>query len=131
MPVMKVLALIPPRPGFGPRLYDEIVRLVEVLTVISRIGVVEELLAARTAYPPGNETPAGDQIDLGQFLSHAQGMLQDWQRIAKEQDLHLLRNTREDGRFHVHHATHTEGIAVVLVERHGIEPQLFGITSFI
>src|SRR5262249_5288660 len=51
MPVMEMLALIAPGARSRPRLNNEVMRFVEVLAVISGVGVVEKLLAARPAHP--------------------------------------------------------------------------------
>src|ERR1700693_4727113 len=74
MAIVKMFALIAPGTGPGPRLDDEVVGFLEVLAVVSRIGVVEELLAACPAHPSSDEASARDQIDLGQLLGHAQRM---------------------------------------------------------
>src|SRR5215471_6097597 len=60
---VEVLALEAKRPRRGPRLYDEIDALLEILTVVGRIRIVGELLAARAPNPARHQAPAGDQID--------------------------------------------------------------------
>ena len=80
--IVEMFALVAPRTGPGPRLNDEVVRLFEIFAVVSGIGVVEELLAARAAHPSGDQTSARNEIDLGQLFRHPQWMFDDWQRIA-------------------------------------------------
>src|ERR1700689_749772 len=70
--IMKVLALVGPRTGPGPGLYDEIMHLVEHLAVVRRIGVVEELFGASAANPSGDETAARNKIDFGKLFGHSQ-----------------------------------------------------------
>src|SRR6266851_1592486 len=56
--IMKMLALVTPWAGPRPGLHDKVVRLVEHLAVVSRIGVVEKLLRARAAHPSGDQAAA-------------------------------------------------------------------------
>ncbi len=57
MAIMKMLTLVAPWPRSGPRLDDEIVSLIEHLTIVSGIGVVKELFAAGAPDPPSDEPP--------------------------------------------------------------------------
>src|SRR5437660_1748990 len=86
VPEVEMLALVTPGSGPGPRLHDKIVRLFEQLAVVRGIGVIEELLTAGAANPSGDQPPARDEIDLRQFLGHAQWMLDDGERVTNEQD---------------------------------------------
>src|SRR6266540_5087665 len=131
MPVMEMLALITPRSRPSPRLDDKVMGFIEVLAVISWVGVVEKLLAPRTAYPPRDQAPAGNQVDLGEFLRHAQRVLDDWEGIPDQHDLRLLGKASKDGGFDIHYPTHTEGSTVMLVERNGVKSQFLGIARFV
>ena len=126
-----MLALVAPRAGLGPGLDNEVVGFVEHLAVIGRVGIIEELLAARPAHPAGDEPPARDQIDFRQLFGHTQRMLQYGQGIADQDDLGFVGNTRQDGGFDIHDAAHAEGVAVVLVQHERIKTDLFGIAIFV
>src|SRR5262245_2294551 len=106
---MEMLALITPRSRPSPRLDDKVMGFIEVLAVISRVGIVEKLLAPSTAYPPCDQASTRDQIDLGKFLRHAQRVLNDREGIPDQHDLHLLGEAGKDGGFDIHYPTHTEG----------------------
>src|SRR5262245_2003160 len=58
-------------------------------------------------------------------------MLEHWQGVTDQHDLHFLSDTGEDRCLHIHYSTHAERIAVVLVERYRIEPQFLGIAGFV
>src|SRR6266446_3709294 len=127
VPIVKVLALVSPRPGPGPRLHDKIVSLFEKLAIVSGIGVVEKLLAARPAHPSGDQPPPRDQIDLREFLGHSERMLNHRQRIADQKYPRFLGQPREYSGLDVHHAAHAERIAMMLVQGDDIESQFLGV----
>ncbi len=91
MAIMKMLAFITPGARPCPRLYDEVVGFVEHFTVIGRVGVVEELLAASATYPTGDQPAPGDQVNGGEFFGHTQRMFKHRQRIADEDNLNSER----------------------------------------
>src|SRR5438876_1043121 len=68
--IMKMFPLVAPRTGSRPGLDDKVVRFVEHLAVVRGIGIIEELLAARSAHPAGDQSAARDQIDLGELFGH-------------------------------------------------------------
>src|ERR1700728_4075198 len=88
--IVKMFSLIPPRPGPRPRLYNEVVSLVEHLAIVGGVGVVKELFAAGSAHPARDQPAARDQIDLRQLLSHPQRMFDHWQRITDKHQAHAL-----------------------------------------
>src|SRR5439155_24916840 len=90
MAIVEMLAFVAPRPWSSPGLDDEVVRFVEVLPVIGRVGVVEKLLAASAPYPSSHQASTRDQVDLCQFLGHAQRVPEAWQWITDQHDLALL-----------------------------------------
>ena len=102
---MKVLALVAEGPGLGPGLDNEVMGLGEKLAVVRGIGIVRELLAARTAYPSRDQPAAGNHVNHGQLLRQPQRISQR-QWIAQQDDFHLFGDAREDRRLHVHHAAH-------------------------
>src|SRR5262249_45177985 len=53
--IVEMLALVTPGSRLGPRLHDKIVRFLEILPVVGRIRVVEELLAASATHPSRDE----------------------------------------------------------------------------
>ncbi len=129
--VIEMFALIAPGSGPRPSLDDEVVRFLEQLAVVGRIGVIEELLAAGAAHPSGHQPPARDHVDFGQLLRHPQRILDDRQRIADQYDAHLFGDARQDRRLHVHHAAHAKRRAVMLVEGDRIESQLLRVAILV
>src|SRR5215472_6170567 len=60
---VEVFAFEAKRPRRGPRLHDEIDAFLKILSVVSGIRIVGELLAARASNPARNQAPPGNQID--------------------------------------------------------------------
>src|SRR5215470_12480706 len=75
MAIVKMFSLIAPRTGSCPRLDNEIVGFIEVFTIVGGIGVIEKLLAAGSTHPTSDQAATRDQVDLSEFLRHAQWML--------------------------------------------------------
>src|SRR5690242_1552416 len=74
--VVEMLPFPAERTGTRPRRDHDIVRLVEILAVVGRVGIVEELFAARAPDPSGDKAAMGDKIDFRQLLSHPERILQ-------------------------------------------------------
>ena len=128
--IVEVLALVAPRAGLGPGLVDEVVSLVEALTVVGRVDVVGQLLAARTAHPAGHQASARDHVDSGQLFGQPQ-RVGDRQRVAEQDDFNPLGNPSQDSGFDIHDRTATERRLVVLVEHHPVKAQLFGVDALV
>src|SRR5712692_6587564 len=131
VPIVKVLALVPPWSGPGPGLHDEVVGLLEKLAVVGGIGVVEKLLAAGAADPSGDQPSPRDQIDLRQLLGHPEWMLDHGQRVADQKYPRFPGQPREDSGLHVHHAAHAERVAMMLVQADKVESQFLGVQILI
>src|ERR1700730_17229057 len=84
--VVEVFAFPAKRTGPRPRRQDQIMRLVEHLAVVSRVGVIEDLLAAGPTHPSGNQAPMRDTVDRREFFRDAQRVLERRQRIAEQDD---------------------------------------------
>ncbi len=122
-----MLALEAERPGLGPAFDHQVVRFIEKFPVVRRADVVKELLAARAAHPSGDQAPARNHIDLGQFLGQPDRIAHHRQRIAQQHDLHLFGDPGQDCGLHVHHRAHAEGGAVMFVEHHAVQPHLLHV----
>src|ERR1700693_2341199 len=127
----EMFALPSKRPRTRPCGDDDVVGLIEILAIVGRIGVVEDLFAAGSADPSRHQAAFGNQIDFRQLLRHAKRISQRRQRIAQQHDANLLGNSRENGDFDVHHRTHAERGAMMFVEHHAIEAHLLGIDRFV
>src|SRR5579875_4114833 len=60
--VVEMFALPPKRTRASPCRNHDVVGLIEIFAVVSGVGVVEDLLAARATDPAGHQSPLGDQI---------------------------------------------------------------------
>jgi hypothetical protein len=125
--IMEVLALEAKRPGPGPRLQDKVVGLVEILAVVSRVGVVGELFTARAAHPSGDQPATGDHIDHREFFGQAQRIRHDRRGITKQHDLDPSRRPRQNRRFNVHHRAHAKWCPMMLVEHHAVEAEFVAV----
>src|SRR5208282_6942579 len=62
-----------------------------------------------------------------QLFGHPQRMLDDRQRVADQQNPRLLGQPRQDRGLDVHHASHAERVAVMLIQRDDVESQFFRV----
>src|SRR6202049_2240226 len=69
---MEPFALIPERARCRPRLDDKIDALLKQLAVLRWIGVIGELLAARTAHPSRHQQPTRDDVHHRHLLAQAE-----------------------------------------------------------
>src|SRR5262252_2649958 len=121
-----VRALPAERALLRPRADDQVVRFLEALAVESGVDAGGELLLAAPAHEARDEAPAGDHVDHGQFLGEPHGVLGEGQRVAQEDQLHLLGHGGEDRGEHVALGLHAERRVVVLVQHDAVEAHLFG-----
>src|SRR6516162_7124390 len=129
--IVEVLAFPAERTGARPRREDQIMRLVEHLAVVSRIGVIEDLLAASPAHPSGDQASMRDTVDGREFFGDAQRVLEGWQRIAEQDDAGFMGNARENRGLDVHHSAHAEGRAMMLVEHDRVKADLLSIDHLV
>ena len=125
--VVVVLALPAERSGVGPGLDDEVVGLLEALTVEHRWGVVGDALTSAAPDEAGDEPAVADHVDHRKLLGEPERVVPDRQNVAEDDDLGLGGLAGEDGRADVGHALHTEGCAVMLIEHEAVEAHLLGV----
>ena len=111
----------------GPDLHQEVVSLFEALPVEERVDVGGEALDAGAADESGDEAPAGDHVDLGQFLGQTLRVVEHGQWVAEQDDLGGLGVAGEDGCLEVHSSTEAGGRVVVLVEHETVEPDFLAV----
>src|SRR5215470_15145393 len=109
-----------------PRADDQVVRFLETLAVEGGVDAGGELLLAAPAHEARDEAPAGDHVDHGQLLGEPYGVLGEGQRVAEENQLHLLGHRGEDRGEHVALGLHAERRVVVLVQHDAVEAHLLG-----
>ena len=86
-PEMIMLALPSERAGRGPGLDHEVVRFLEALAIMHRIGVGGPALDTGAAHESRDQPSARDHVDLGQFLGQTQWIVEDRQRVSEQDDL--------------------------------------------
>ena len=72
-PEVVVLALPAERAGRSPGFHNQVMRFVETLPVVNRVGVGGPTLLAKAPDKPANHPAAGDAVNHGDFFGHAQG----------------------------------------------------------
>ena len=96
-PVLVMLALEAERPGLGPGLDHQLMRLLEALAVVGRVHAGGELLLTAATDEAGDQPALGDHVDHRQLFGQADRVFRQRQRIAEHDDLHLLGHPGQDG----------------------------------
>src|SRR5215831_7586134 len=125
-PVLVVRALPAEGARLRPRADDQVVRFLEALAVEGGVDAGRELLLAAPAHEARDEAAAGDHVDHRQLLGEPYGILGEGQRVAQEDQLHLLGQRGEDRGEHVALGLHAERRVVVLVQHDAVEAHLLG-----
>ena len=118
-----MLALPAERSGLRPRLNHEVMGLFETLAVEHRVHIRLDVFHAAAPHEARNEPPAGDHVNDRELFGKVDRIVPDRQRISEEDDLHVLRDAREDRRKHVHSRRHAERRRVVFVQHDAIEAE--------
>src|SRR5436309_7646576 len=124
--VLVVRAFPAERPGLGPRLHDQRVRLLEALAVVRGIDAGGELLLAAAAHEAGHEAPARDHVDHRQLFGQPHRVVGERQWVAEQHQLHAPGHGGQDRREHVALGLHAERRVVVLGEHDAVESDLLG-----
>ena len=122
--VLEVLALPAERAWGGPRLYYQVVGLVEALPVVGGVDVDRHALGAHASHEPAHHPSARDVVHHGHLFRHPQRVLVDGQDVAQQNDTPLLGVAGKDGPDEVDARHHVQGVVVVLVNHHPVEPLL-------
>src|SRR5712692_826041 len=128
--VVIVLALVTPGARRRPGLDDEVMGFVEAFTVVGRVDIVGNLLAARSPHPTRHQAATGDDIDHRELFRQSEGV-GNWQRVAQQHDLDFFCDAGKDGGLHIHHRSHAEWGLMMFVEHYAIEAQLFGVNPLV
>ena len=118
-------------PGLVHAAENQIVSLVEVFAIVGRVGIIGELLAAGAANPSGDQPSARDEIDHRKLFSQSQRIGHRRNRIPEQYDLHALGGLRQHRGLDVHHRSHTESGAMMLIEHHAVEAKLVAVDLLI
>src|SRR5712664_447323 len=105
------------RPGFQ----DQVVALLEALTVVDRIGVRPPGLDAGSPHEAGEHAAVRDQVRHGELLGHPHRVVLDRQDVTEDQQLGPSRGTGEDTGRHVDAHVDARRGGVVLVDHQPVE----------
>ena len=130
-PVVVVLAFVAERAGLGPGVDDDVVRLVEPLAVVQRVGVGGHAFLPDAAHESADHAPAGEDVDHGDFLGDAQRIFVDGQHVAQEHDLALLGARGQHRADDVDRGHHAQRVVVMLVDHHAVEPRLGAVLELV
>ncbi len=119
-----VLALEGERARLGPRLHHEVVRLLEALVRVGRVGAHRVVFGADAAHHAGDQPAAGDAVDHGVLFGDVERMLAQAERIAEDRDLGVLGAPRQRRRGNDRRGHQAVGVLVMLVHRDAVEAEL-------
>ena len=94
--VVIVLALVAEGAGLGPALDDEVVGFLEAGSVLSGVYTALQRLDGGAADEAGDDASAGVAVQHGDFLGHADGVV-DGDDIAEDGDFDVLGELGDDG----------------------------------
>ena len=101
-------------------------RLVVALVRERRIDAAGEILGADAAHETGDDAPAAQMVEHGEFLRQRHRIAHQRQRAAEDRDLRLLGRARERGGDQVRRRHQPVGGLMVLVDADAVEAELVG-----
>ena len=126
-PEVVMVALPAEGPRRGPGFEHQVVGFLKAFPVVQRVGVGSQAFHAGAAHEPGHQPPAGNHINLRQFLGQPDRVVKDGQRVAQQHDFGLAGGAGQDGRFQVHSGAQAGGGVVVLVEHQPVKAHLLRV----
>ena len=126
-----VLAVKVKRAGLGPGANDQIVRFAKARQRIRGVDAQGKVFVPDAAHETGNNTPAGHDIEHGDFFGDPQRVIAERQAVADHRYLHSRGSAGQHGGHNVRRRHGAVGVLVVLVDAHTLEPQLFGIFELV
>ena len=123
--VVVVIALIAEGAWLGPALDDQVVGFLEARPVLGGVDAALQRLDGGPAHESGDDATAGVAVQHGDFLRHADGVV-DGDYIAEDGDLDVLGQLGDDGGVEVDRGLHAPVGGVVLVGHDAVETHLVG-----
>ena len=112
----------------GPGADDQFMRLVVFLPRQGRDGAVAEIgIHRRADRESGHQPPAGNAVEHGEFLGHADRRIVQRDRIAEHDDRRVLRPPRQRGGDQVRRGHQPVTILVMLVDADAVEAERVGV----
>ena len=110
--------------GVLPGAQDQVVVLLVLVAQRGRIGAEAEVVVHRGAdRESGDEASARHHVEHGHFLGHAGGRVVERDRLAEQQDRHVLGAAREGGGHQLGRGHHPIGVLVMLVDADAVEAE--------
>ena len=103
----------------------------KTLPCVCRIDVIRKVLHASADHHTGDHTPLGDDIEHGEFLSHALGVVVERQHIAQNDQFGLARAPGQTGRHNIGRRHIAVGILMVFVDAHAFKAAFIGLFELI
>ncbi len=127
VPELVVLPVERERLGLPPRLHDQVVVL-RILVPRQRrdLAVAVVRVHRRPDREPGDQPPAGDHVEHGEFLRHPDRRVVQRDRVADHADRRLRRPAGEPGGDDVRRRHEAVAVLVVLVDADAVVPQRVG-----
>ncbi len=115
-----------------PRPHDELVRLVVLVAGERRdLPVAEVRVHRRADREAGDEPPAGDHVQHGELLRHADGRVVERDRVADDADGRPRRPARQPGGDDVRRRHEPVAVLVVLVHADAVEAERVGVFELV
>ena len=125
--VVVVLALPAEGAGSGPGLLYQVVAFLEPLAIVDRVGVVGPGLDADSPHEAGDDAPAGNDVQHGDFLGQPHRVVGSGQHIAQHQYLGAVGDAGQDAAGDVDLDVHARRRVVMLVNHQAVEAHFLGV----
>ena len=130
-PVVIVFALPAERPWRGPGLEDDVVGLVETLSVVHGVGIGGQTFLPNPPHKTAHHPAPGEDVDHGNLFGHAQGIFVNGQDVAQKDNAAFGGGASQDGPDDVDRGHHAERVVVMLVDHHPIKTMLRAVLELI